>query len=985
MATITWRGGSGNWSVVQNWSLFRQPQSGDAVLLGGSGPYTVTIDVAAAAQDIAMTTDGATLDVLNTLSLGGTLSVASGADLVVAGTILGGTIDSAAGVTAGFGTLDGTALTGVALLADITITAATATANVGTTLHIGDGVSLAAGTYDSTALQFDLTGSGGSLATTGADAVTFGAGTTIDLFEDPSQLTGPLSFQSVAFTGAGTMTNLGAIDSNDSNQLSGTLSISVASFSNLGGMDFAPLLLAQSGLFVVGIEQLAHGSIPIEGQLNWTQGYAETLTIASASFSNGGLLRVDGGTLDLTGGQFSNTGTVALGDVAGQVVTADSQGVASVVDVTLATRLEVGAATTFSNTGTVSADSIIFDGSVALAALGTLQGALTFNGTLDLGGGTLDAGQFAQVTFGGLVEDGTIGAGVVVLNGATLDNVAIVPGGLVQATGPVTLIDPPASVVSLTLDATTTEVQFSAGATSEVAVVAGATQSTDLIRVTDSGEVTFGAAFTLSDTVAGSTVELGGFGTLADFGVMTLDGATLLSATTLDGGGTILMSDSAAVTLDALAATATTTIEFGSGPSLLVLPGTGSLGVSFVGLHTGDVIDFSSISSVPDGLFGTGGALQLGGTLDVQGASGDTAVVQSAAPDGLAFSVGTDGAGGTLVVVVACFAQGTRIAAEAGEVAVECLRPGDLVRTHAGRLAPVRWVGHSRVDLARHPVPERAAPIRVRAGALADGVPRRDLLVSPEHCFLVDGALVPAFLLVNGATIARQDGLAEVIYWHVELDRHDVLLAEGAPAESYLDTGNRALFAGEAGVRTLHADLGGPPDAAALRVWAERGCAELRLDAAAARARLLARARALGWTLSGAARLAVLAGGRELATTPTGRGVQVRVAADTTSLRLLSDSFVPAEVVPGSGDLRRLGVAVSGVIVSDWELHPDALDHGWHAARGEHWRWSGGAASVALPRLRRPSVVEIRFGADGLYWQSPARIPPLPAARRPAA
>ena len=985
MATITWRAGSGNWSSVQNWSLFRQPLAGDEVVLGGSGQYTVTVDVPAAALDISVASN-ATLDVVETLTLGGTLTVASGTGLIVAGTILGGTIDAAGGVSAGFGTLDGTVLTGDAFLSDITITAATAAANVGTTLQIGASVDLVAGTYDSTAMQFDLTGTGGSLATSGNDAVTFGAATTINLFEDPSQLTGPLAGQTAELAGGGAMTNLGTISSNFSNQDNGTLAITVAGFSNDNLMEFAPLMLAESGMFVVAIEQLAHGSVPIEGELDWTQGYAETLAIASASFVNSGNLSVSGGTLDLTGAQFSNSGTVSLADVAGQTVSVDAQGVVSVVDVTLTTQLEVSAATAFDNTGTVSADTIIFDGSITLAALGTLHGALVFEGTLDLGGGTLDAGLFPQVTFDGLVENGSIGAGVVVLNGATLDNVALAAGAVVQSTGPITLIDPPASVTSVTLDATTTELQFSAGDTSDLGVVAGSALTTDLIRVADAGEVTFGAAFSLSDTVAGSTVELGGFGTLADFGGVTLDGATLLAATTLDGSATFFMRDSAAVTLDALASTATPTIDFGTGPSLLVLPGSGTLGVAFEGLHTGDVIDFTSISSVPDGLFGTGGAAQFQGTLDVQGASGTQATIVSGdAPDGLAFNVGTDGSGGTLVVVVACFAQGTRIAVQTGEVAVECLKPGDRVRTQGGRLAPVRWVGHTRVDLRRHPAPERAAPVRIRAGAFADGVPHRDLLVSPEHCLLIDGALVPAFLLVNGATIARDDRLAEVVYWHVELDRHDVLLAEGLPAESYLDTGNRALFAGEAGARALHVDFTGLPEGAALLVWAERGCAPLLLEAAPLRARLLARARAQGWSLSDAPGLTVLAGGVALPPTPTEHGIQVRVPAGTASLRLLSDSFVPAEVVPGSGDMRRLGVAVAGIRLAGWDLHPDALDSGWHAARGEHWRWSDGAATVALPALKRPSTLEIRLGANGLYWQAPGWKPRPVAATLPAA
>jgi aromatic ring-cleaving dioxygenase len=287
-------------------------------------------------------------------------------------------------------------------------------------------------------------------------------------------------------------------------------------------------------------------------------------------------------------------------------------------------------------------------------------------------------------------------------------------------------------------------------------------------------------------------------------------------------------------------------------------------------------------------------------------------------------------------------------------------------------------VGHTRVDLARHPAPDRAAPVRLRAGAFPGDLPRRDLLLSPEHCLLIDGALVPAFLLVNGATIARQDELAEVTYWHVELDRHDVVLAEGLPAESYLDTGNRALFSGEAGVRGLHADLAGRPDAAALHAWRARGCAPLRLAAAAERARLRARALALGWTVSDRAGLVVTAAGRTLAADTTAQGQRVRVPPGTAAVRLLSDSFVPAELVPGSGDTRRLGVAVAEVHLAGWPLHPDALDEGWHAPRSgggppgrRGWRCPGCAGRrcsiSASPRVAcigggRPTGSGIRHG-----------------------
>lgn len=283
----------------------------------------------------------------------------------------------------------------------------------------------------------------------------------------------------------------------------------------------------------------------------------------------------------------------------------------------------------------------------------------------------------------------------------------------------------------------------------------------------------------------------------------------------------------------------------------------------------------------------------------------------------------------------------------------------------------MRWVGHTSLDLTRHPDPARAAPIRIAAHAVAPGQPHRDLLVSPEHCLFLDGKLVPAFLLANGASIARDDSISRAEYWHVELDRHDILLAEGLPAESYLDTGNRALFAGEAGKRALHPDLTGAPDTAALNVWATHGAAPLLLDAGDIHTRLRVRAEALGWRESDDARLEMFGNGTPLPCRRNGDEVRALLPAGTRTLRLRSDCFVPAELTPGAGDTRRLGVAVRAALLAGWPLHPDAYDHGWHAAAGEDWRWTDGSAALAMPRLSRPTTLVLRMGPPGRYWHAP--------------
>ena len=132
-----------------------------------------------------------------------------------------------------------------------------------------------------------------------------------------------------------------------------------------------------------------------------------------------------------------------------------------------------------------------------------------------------------------------------------------------------------------------------------------------------------------------------------------------------------------------------------------------------------------------------------------------------------------------------CFATGTLIATPAGPVAVERLAANDRVELVTGGTARVVWIGHRRQT--------GGSVVRIRAHALGPRSPTRDLIVSDDHGMFIGGVLVPAGLLANGETVVREPS-ADITFWHVELERHAILLADGAPAESYLDTGNRRQF-----------------------------------------------------------------------------------------------------------------------------------------------------------------------------------------------
>lgn len=155
---------------------------------------------------------------------------------------------------------------------------------------------------------------------------------------------------------------------------------------------------------------------------------------------------------------------------------------------------------------------------------------------------------------------------------------------------------------------------------------------------------------------------------------------------------------------------------------------------------------------------------------------------------------------------VVCFARGTSIRTAQGDVAVEDLAIGDLAVTASGAHRPIRWIGrrsYSGVFANRNP---GMLPICFAAGSLGDNVPSRELRVSPKHAMVLDGMLVPAEHLVNGSSITRTQRVESLEYFHVELDSHDVLVAEGAASESYVEDDNRNFFHNAAAYRVANPD-----------------------------------------------------------------------------------------------------------------------------------------------------------------------------------
>jgi hypothetical protein len=144
-----------------------------------------------------------------------------------------------------------------------------------------------------------------------------------------------------------------------------------------------------------------------------------------------------------------------------------------------------------------------------------------------------------------------------------------------------------------------------------------------------------------------------------------------------------------------------------------------------------------------------------------------------------------------------CFLKGTKIRTAEGDREIEDLAIGDLLPTMFGGLRPVQWIGRypfKKRDPSE-PWVKNARPVRIAHSALSPDVPHANLYVTGLHNLLIDGVLVPAEALINGITITRYEAreCEELEFFHVKLESHDVVYAEGVPAETLLNVEESAV------------------------------------------------------------------------------------------------------------------------------------------------------------------------------------------------
>jgi hypothetical protein len=446
-------------------------------------------------------------------------------------------------------------------------------------------------------------------------------------------------------------------------------------------------------------------------------------------------------------------------------------------------------------------------------------------------------------------------------------------------------------------------------------------------------------------------------GATIDLSTATVIGVEAINYFTLGADGTLFLPAS----LEANVIADGVTFASDSGGADLVLQANATINVltsSIANFGYLDNIDFQGsgtpIIGDPVEVFYAGGLSTFG----VSTSSGLETFTLMGDYVGDTFSVSADGAGGfNFTDETPCFAAGTRILTTEGEVPVEQLKVGDVAVLFDGQEAPIVFIGTRHVNLARHARPDTAYPIRFPAGALADGVPAHDLLLSPDHALFIDDVLVPAKDLVDGVMITQDKSFAAIRYYHVELEDHGILLAEGTPAESFLNLGHRGVFDNSDEPVILHPEL----------MIAARGMAGVAPlvtggeALAAIRTRLYARAVARGYQVVAAPHIALAVGQTILQPlSVAGDIITFALPAEAESAVLLTDAFTPAELDPRSADRRTLGVAIAEVLLDGKfacpstvftaaDLHPRGQDETVNWTRGRtRLSWPSGTQTLAI-------------------------------------
>lgn len=489
---------------------------------------------------------------------------------------------------------------------------------------------------------------------------------------------------------------------------------------------------------------------------------AESFAIANLTLAAGNILAVDGvlspgGTVTVSAGHIDLAGTINGGTIA-----------------------DAGGAGLISNMGAL--DDVTYDGTLNIAAaneqLNILNG-LTATGSSGTGPGTINL----------IANNGTLGfanvSPLTASDGQSLDNLTLNIGNATNAD----VIAPSFAAGTFTLGSGVTIDSSAAGALAGIDAAANTAVVFDgkLDAGASGGDFTIGGDATSVFNNNGSII------------VSNHDSLTVTSTIDAGSGSGLISVASGAVADFSGPVASDQTFDFADATGILKLSNPGNFGADIGGFVAGDTIELVGIAADT--------AVWSSGTLTISNGVNPVAAL-SMPDDHSSYSFLADQTGGNTVITATatCFGPGTRILTTEGEIAIEDLRVGDRVLTVTGATQPVRWIGHRPVNFRHHPNRQRVLPVRIMAGAFGPNAPKRELLLSPDHAVYVENVLIPVRHLVNGTTVAQIE-CDSTTYHHVELPHHDVLLAEGLPAESYLEAGARSAFANSDCVVQLHPEF----------------------------------------------------------------------------------------------------------------------------------------------------------------------------------
>ena len=596
----------------------------------------------------------------------------------------------------------------------------------------------------------------------------------------------------------------GAMLYSSGSQTVGYASEAVRTTVNSGGAQTVSMGTASGTVLNSGGVQSVHGGGLAYGTSVGGGGVQSVDLAGSASstvVSDGGLQMVAAyGTADATSVGSGGVQLVAdsLASVSGTVVQAGGR--QTVNGIAVATTIEGGGVQVVNFNGVTTGTVIDSGGLAVVEPFGSAS-----NTTVDAGGtivllpGALDPG------FNPLAGADVVNGGVVVLTAdglPALISSGVVPGVVVGGAGAMEYVWSGGTATASLIGSGASQGVYAGGVASATMVASGGQQDVFASGATYGTTLSGGARAIVwsGGTTHGDAVGAGGEEDVASSGVA--------SFTTVASGGVLAVNVGGSAVGTLIASGGDAIIQSGAVASLTTLAVGGSI-------------------SLPDLVFSGGQPVISGDVLTVTQGSSTDQIVLSGTYTSAVFTAAADPSNfGTEITLdsVSCYGRGSRILTLRGAVPVEALRLGERVRTVLGaRDAPIVWLGRREVDCAGAPHPGRVWPVRVAAGAFGPGLPAADLTLSPDHAVYVNCVLIPIRYLINGGSIA-QCPVDRVEYWHFALRQHGVVLAEGLPAESFLDIRNGQ-------------DYGRDPGPA--RMWDAEGCAKLVVagpELAAARA-----------------------------------------------------------------------------------------------------------------------------------------------------